>query len=204
MYLHNRSLQLPSSSWCLIGQCYIAFLFLESFSQFEMCVFFCKNPCNVGKLSQQSLFGLSVLKGSAHLATVEQCHPQTKWVEKSLGKTSAQTCKMIAILQVFYVITYTKYLAWALCPLQRHWAWNALCTSCAGISPATDCTLPVLASPNQHVDMFPLLSAALGATGCASWVSGTGDPWKAWYLPNRSVFNEITSFSFNISVCLLL
>lgn len=60
---------------------------------------------------QQSLFGLSVLKGSAQLATVEQCHPQTKWVEESLGKTSAQTCKRIAIMQVFYAITYTKYLA---------------------------------------------------------------------------------------------
>lgn len=61
---------------------------------------------------QRSLFGLSVLKGSPQLATVEQCHPQTKWVEESLGKTSAQTlCKMIAILQVFYAIIYTKYLA---------------------------------------------------------------------------------------------
>lgn len=153
---------------------------------------------------QHSLFGLAVLKDSAQLATVEQCHPQTNWVEGSLGKTSVQTlCKMITILQVFYTITNTKYLTWALCPLHRHWAWDALCTSCAGINSATDCTLPVLAPPNQHVDMFPLLSAALAATGCASWVSGTGDRCKAWNLPNRLhrlVFNEITSFSFSASV----
>lgn len=50
VYLHNRSLQLPRSSWGL-GQCYIAFQFLEGFSLFEMPVFFCKSPCTVGKLS---------------------------------------------------------------------------------------------------------------------------------------------------------
>lgn len=59
VYLRNRSLQLPSSSWCLIGQCYIAFLFLDSFSWFEMHVFFCKNSCNVGKLSAEPFWTVS-------------------------------------------------------------------------------------------------------------------------------------------------
>lgn len=152
---------------------------------------------------QHSLLGLSVLKGSAQLATVEQCHPQTKSVEERLGKTSAQTwCKMIAILQVFYAITYRKHLAWALCPLQRHWLGMPFAqVMLASVLLQTAHCLSWLLQTSMWI-RSPCCLQPWELLDVPAWVSGAGDPCKAWYLPkrvDRSVFNGITSFSFSIS-----
>lgn len=62
VYLHNRSLQLPRSSWGLLGQCYIAFQFLEGFSCLK-CMYFSVRALALLASCQCSRLVLANLKG---------------------------------------------------------------------------------------------------------------------------------------------